>query len=137
MDQKTQGSSKNAGVGDLSESAVSAMNRGSTAASDAMDAGKAELKSLQKDMSDLKATVAKFIERAGNETAKSAREIAGQVGATTSDLVERGSNAASVATDQAKTFAAEFENMARRNPLGTFAGVLLVGVLIGIMGRRN
>jgi ElaB/YqjD/DUF883 family membrane-anchored ribosome-binding protein len=141
MEQKTQGSSKAAGLSDLAGSAASAVNRGKeavgTAASEAMDAGKDELKSLQRDMSDLKDTVAKFIERAGNETAKSAREIAGQVGATASGLAEKGANAASAATDQAKTFATEFENMARRNPLGVFAGVLLAGVLIGMMGRRG
>jgi ElaB/YqjD/DUF883 family membrane-anchored ribosome-binding protein len=139
MEQKNQ--SKAAGVGDLSGSTASAMNRGKealgTAASEAMDAGKAELKSLQSEMSDLKDTVAKFIDRAGNETAKSAREIAGHVSATAGDLAERGANVASAATDQAKTFAAELENMARRNPLGTLAGVLLAGVLIGMMGRRS
>jgi hypothetical protein len=34
------------------------------------------------------------------------------------DLAEKGSNAASAATNQARTFATEFENIARRNPLG-------------------
>jgi ElaB/YqjD/DUF883 family membrane-anchored ribosome-binding protein len=141
MEQKTQVSSKAAGVVDLSGSATSAMNRGKealgTAASEAMDAGKAELRSLQSDMSDLKDTVAKFIDRAGSETAKSAREVAGHVGAAASDIAQRGAHVASAATDQAKTFATEFENMARRNPLGVFAGVLLAGVLIGMMGRRG
>jgi ElaB/YqjD/DUF883 family membrane-anchored ribosome-binding protein len=88
-------------------------------------------------MSDLKDTVAKFIDRAGSETAKSAREVAGQMGAAANDLAERGANVAAAATDQAKTFAAEFENMARRNPLGVLAGALAVGVLIGMMGRRS
>jgi ElaB/YqjD/DUF883 family membrane-anchored ribosome-binding protein len=138
MDQKTQ--SKAAGFGDLSGTA-SAVDRSKealgTAASEALDAGKSELKSLQNDMSDLKDTVAKFIDRAGSQTAKSAREVAGQVGAAASDIAQRGANVASAATDQAKTFATEFENMARRNPLGVFAGVLLAGVLIGMMGRRS
>ena len=57
--------------------------------------------------------------------------------ATASDLAERGANAALVATDQAKTFASELENIARRNPLGAIAGAVLVGVLIGAMGRRS
>jgi ElaB/YqjD/DUF883 family membrane-anchored ribosome-binding protein len=39
------------------------------------------------------------------------------------------------ATEQAKTFAAELEGMARRNPLGTIAGAVLVGVVIGMMSR--
>jgi ElaB/YqjD/DUF883 family membrane-anchored ribosome-binding protein len=43
----------------------------------------------------------------------------------------------SSAGDQAKTFASELETMARRNPLGTLAGAVAIGVLIGIMGRRS
>jgi hypothetical protein len=35
----------------------------------------------------------------------------------------------------AKTLASELEGMARRNPLGTIAGALLVGVIIGMMSR--
>ena len=31
----------------------------------------------------------------------------------------------------------ELETMARRNPLGTLAGAVAIGVLIGIMGRRS
>jgi ElaB/YqjD/DUF883 family membrane-anchored ribosome-binding protein len=143
MDQiKAQGSSKAAGFPDSSrESVASSISRGketvSTAASEAMDAGGVDLKALQSDLSDLKDTVTNFIARAGSETAKSAREIAGQVGTAASDLADRGANAASVATDQAKTLATELENIARRNPLGTLAGAVLVGVLIGMMGRRS
>jgi ElaB/YqjD/DUF883 family membrane-anchored ribosome-binding protein len=46
-------------------------------------------------------------------------------------------DAATVATSQAKAFGTELENMARRNPLGTIAGAVIVGVLIGMMGRRS
>ena len=109
----------------------------SIAASEAVDAGGADFKALQSDLSDLKDTVTKFIARAGNETAKSAREIAGQVGAAASDIAERGANVASVTTDQAKNLATELENIARRNPLGAIAGAVIVGVLIGLMGRRS
>jgi ElaB/YqjD/DUF883 family membrane-anchored ribosome-binding protein len=139
MDQiKTQGPSK----GDSPrESIASSMNRGKeavgTAASEAMDAGGADLKALQSDLSDLKETVAKLMSRATNETAKSAREIAGQVSTAASDIAEKGANVASVATDQAKTLVAELENVARRNPLGALAGAVVVGVLIGMMGRRS
>ena len=55
----------------------------------------------------------------------------------TSDLTNRGSQLASTAGDQAKTFAAELEGMARRNPLGALAGAVAIGVFIGVMGRRN
>jgi ElaB/YqjD/DUF883 family membrane-anchored ribosome-binding protein len=63
--------------------------------------------------------------------------FAGQVGDAASDLVDRGGQLVSSAGDQAKTFASELETMARRNPLGTLAGAVAVGVLIGIMGRRS
>jgi ElaB/YqjD/DUF883 family membrane-anchored ribosome-binding protein len=139
MDQmKTEGPSK----GDsLRESVASSISRGkeavSTAASDAMDTAGADLKALQSDLSDLKETVAKLISRASNETTKSAREIAGQVSTAASDIAEKGANVASVATDQAKTLVAELENIARRNPLGALAGAVVIGVLIGMMGRRS
>jgi ElaB/YqjD/DUF883 family membrane-anchored ribosome-binding protein len=139
MDQiKAQGPSK----GDsLQESVASSISRGkeavSTAASDAMDTVGADLKSLQNDLSDLKETVAKLVSRASNEAAKSAREIAGQVSTATSDIAEKGANVASVATDQAKTLVTELEDIARRNPLGALASAVVVGVLIGMMGRRS
>ena len=63
--------------------------------------------------------------------------MASDVGDVASDLADKGANIASVTTHQAKTFAAELENMARRNPLGAIAGAVMVGVLIGMMGRRN
>jgi ElaB/YqjD/DUF883 family membrane-anchored ribosome-binding protein len=143
MDQiKTQGTSQAGGFAENSrESVASSMGRGkeavSAAASEAMDTGGADLKALQRDLSDLKETVGKFISRASSETAKSAREIAGQVSTAASDVAERGANVASVATDQAKTFATEVEKIARRNPLGALAGAVVVGVVIGMMGRRS
>ena len=142
MDQfRTQGSSKAAAFPTSGASVAGSINRGkeavSAATSEAVESGGNDLKALQGDLSDLKDTVTKFIARASNETAKSAREIAGQVGTTASDLAERGANAALVASDQAKTFASELENIARRNPLGAIAGAVLVGVLIGLVGRRS
>ena len=52
-------------------------------------------------------------------------------------MADKGANLASSTTQQEKTFATELENMARRNPLGAIAGAVMVGVLIGMMGRRN
>jgi ElaB/YqjD/DUF883 family membrane-anchored ribosome-binding protein len=135
MDQmKTQGDS-------LRESVASSVSRGkeavSAAASDAMDTAGADLKAMQSELSDVKKTVAKLVSRASDEAAKSAREITGQVGTAAGDLAEKGANVASVATDQAKTLVTELENIARRNPLGALAGALVVGALIGIMGRRS
>jgi hypothetical protein len=42
---------------------------------------------------------------------------------------------AGTATQQVKTFASELEAMAKRNPLGTIAGAVVVGVLIGLFAR--
>jgi ElaB/YqjD/DUF883 family membrane-anchored ribosome-binding protein len=62
------------------------------------------------------------------------------------DVVERGqayaaqagsaaNEMAEAATHQVKTFASELEAMTRRNPLGTVAGAVVVGVLIGLLAR--
>jgi ElaB/YqjD/DUF883 family membrane-anchored ribosome-binding protein len=143
MDEaKAQGSSTGGSFASNSqESVASSINHGkqavTAAASGAMDAGEAALKALQSDLNDLKETVEKLISRGSSETAKSAREVAGQVSAAASDIAERGAHVASTATDQAKTLVMELENIARRNPLGALAGSVVVGILIGMMGRRN
>ena len=143
MDQsKAQGSPNAGGFPDSSrESLASSISRGKealgTAASEALEAGGADFKALQRDLSELKETLAKIISRAGDETAKSAREIGGQVSSAAGDIAERGANVASVATEQAKSLATELENIARRNPLGALVGAVAVGILIGRMGRRG
>jgi ElaB/YqjD/DUF883 family membrane-anchored ribosome-binding protein len=143
MDQtKMQGSSKAGGSADsVRDSVASSINRAkeavSAAASDATDAGSDAVKALQSDLGDLRETVAKLMARAGQETAKSAREITGQVSAAASDIAERGANVASITADHAKTFTTELETIARRNPLGALAGAMVIGVLIGMMGRRS
>jgi ElaB/YqjD/DUF883 family membrane-anchored ribosome-binding protein len=143
MDQaKAQGSSRSGSFPNNSqESIASSINHGkeavTAAASEAVDAGGAALKALQSDLSDLKEAVEKLISRASNETAKSAREAAGQVSTAASDIAERGAYVASAATDQVKTLVTELENVTRRNPLGALAGAAVVGILIGMMGRRD
>jgi ElaB/YqjD/DUF883 family membrane-anchored ribosome-binding protein len=150
MDQvTTQGSSKSTGFstspgehngGSIANSMSHGKEAVGAAAAEAM-AGGIDLKALQDDLNNLKDTVTKFISRTGNEAAKSAREIttniAGQVGSVASDIADKGANMATVATNQAKAFGTELENMARRNPLGAIAGAVIVGVLIGMMGRRS
>jgi len=113
----------------------------SEAVGEAVEAGVADLKTLQEDLNRLKETVMALITRTGAEAAKSARDmtanLAGQVNGVASDLAEKGASAASAATDRAKSFASEFEAMARSNPLGVLAGAVVLGVLIGMMGRRS
>jgi ElaB/YqjD/DUF883 family membrane-anchored ribosome-binding protein len=112
-----------------------------TAAADAMDQGAADLKALRRDLNNLTDTVMKFVSEAGSEAAKSAGEITssmtGQVSNVASGMADKGANLASSTTQQAKTFATELESMARRNPLGAIAGAVMIGVLIGMIGRRN
>ena len=113
----------------------------SNAAKDAGRAGEADLGALREDLNNLKETVANLVSKATGNAAKSVREMTSNmtehVSSMAGDLAEKGSSAASAATNQAKTFAAEFESMARRNPLGALAGALFVGILIGMLGRRN
>jgi ElaB/YqjD/DUF883 family membrane-anchored ribosome-binding protein len=97
---------------------------------------------LSRDMSSLKDTVTLLASQLGDVGRKTVRNVgqtvASQVGGATSGMVDTGSDLASSAKEHAKTFASELESMARRNPLGTIAGALLVGVLIGMMSRgRN
>jgi ElaB/YqjD/DUF883 family membrane-anchored ribosome-binding protein len=106
-----------------------------------MNSAGVDLQSLRADLNGLKDTVAKFVSQAGSEAAKSAREVTSnvtdQVGGVASDLAGKGAQVASAASDQAKSFASELENMARRNPIGAMAGAVVVGVLIGLLGRRH
>ena len=113
---------------------------GSTAKVAADSAG-SDLQAIRNDLNHLKDTLSRFMSQASSEMVKSAREVTstvtGQVGDVASDLAGRGSQLASSAGEQAKTFATELESMARGNPLGALAGAVIVGVLIGIMGRRS
>ncbi len=111
------------------------------AAAGAMDSAATDLQLLRKDLNSLKETVARFVSQAGGEAAKSARDVAsnvtGQAGDIAGDLTDRGANAASVATAEAKSFASELERMTRSNPLAAIAGAVLIGALIGLLGRRR
>jgi ElaB/YqjD/DUF883 family membrane-anchored ribosome-binding protein len=98
-----------------------------------------EMSNLRRDVASLKDTFARLASQAGGEVAKTVRgmsqTVASQVGSTTSGVTDAGSEIASAAKEHAKTLVSELEGMARRNPLGTIAGVLLVGVIIGMMSR--
>ena len=99
----------------------------------------AEMSNLRRDVASLKDTFARLASQAGGEVAKTVRgmsqTVASQVGSTTSGVTDAGSEIASAAKEHAKTLVSELEVMARRNPLGTIAGALLVGVIIGMMSR--
>jgi ElaB/YqjD/DUF883 family membrane-anchored ribosome-binding protein len=125
----------------ISESVARGTQAIGTAAAEAMNSAGSDLQSLRTDLNSLTDTLARFISQAGSEAAKSAREVtsnvAGQVGGAAGDFADKGAEMASTASDRAKSFGAEFENMARRNPIGVLAGAVVLGVLIGLTGRRN
>ena len=97
------------------------------------------LSQLSRDVASLKDTFSLLVSQAGGEAAKKMRNmdeaVASQVSDTASGVADTGSDLASSAKQRATTFASELEAMARRNPLGTIAGTLLVGVIVGMMSR--
>jgi ElaB/YqjD/DUF883 family membrane-anchored ribosome-binding protein len=108
---------------------------------EAMNSAKSDITALRADLNGLKDTVTKFISQVSNKAAKSAREVtssmADQVGSVATNYADKGAEMTSAASEQAKTVTTELEGMARRNPLGTIAAAVLIGVFIGLLGRRN
>jgi ElaB/YqjD/DUF883 family membrane-anchored ribosome-binding protein len=94
---------------------------------------------LSRDIASLKDSFALLASQAGSEAAKTMRNmsqtVASQVGDAASGAAGTGADLAAAAKEHAKTFASELEGMARRNPLGTIAGTLLVGIVLGMMSR--
>ena len=88
----------------------------------------ADLNNLRSDLNSLKDTVTDYISKTGTDALDSAKKA-------TTDVTNRASDLASAASEQAKTFASELERMGRNNPLGAIAGAVLVGVVIGLIGR--
>jgi ElaB/YqjD/DUF883 family membrane-anchored ribosome-binding protein len=86
--------------------------------------------------------------RSSDTMADTARDAVDAVKNKVGDALDRGQAAVSHASDtaseitqtasqQMKTFASELESMAKRNPLGTIAGAVVVGVLIGVLARSR
>jgi ElaB/YqjD/DUF883 family membrane-anchored ribosome-binding protein len=94
---------------------------------------------LSRDVINMKDTLAKLVSQVGDRGVKAVRgahqSVASQVGSAASGMADTGSNLVSTATGHAKTLASELEDMARRNPLGTIAGALVVGAILGMMSR--
>ena len=141
----TEGESFHSELSEAGSPLLDSVARGKDAISavtaEAMNSAGSDLTALRADLNGLKDTVAKFISQVSSEAAKSAREVtssvADQVGDVATDYVGKGAEMTSAASEQAKTVASELESMARRNPLGAIAGAMLIGVFIGLLGRRN
>jgi ElaB/YqjD/DUF883 family membrane-anchored ribosome-binding protein len=84
--------------------------------------------SLRAEFNALKDQVSNFVAKAGNDAVKTAKQATSDVSSTASDL-------ASSASEQTKTLVSELERVGRNNPLGAIAGALLIGVLVGLIGR--
>ena len=97
------------------------------------------LSQLSRDVASLKDTFALLASQAGGEAAKTMRNmreaVASQVGDAASGVADTGGDLAASAKQQVKTLASELEAMARRNPLGTIAGTLVLGVIVGMISR--
>jgi ElaB/YqjD/DUF883 family membrane-anchored ribosome-binding protein len=106
---------------------------------DTEEAERIGLSELRQDMASLKSTISRFASQAGDDATKTVRgasqTLAAQVGSAASGVADMSSDLANSAKEHAKTFASELEGMARRNPLGTIAGALVVGVVLGMMSR--
>jgi hypothetical protein len=83
--------------------------------------------------------LSRFASEAGGQAARTARNVgqtvASQVGSTASGLAHTSADMASSANEQFKTFAADLERIARKNPLGALAGALALGIVIGLIAR--
>jgi ElaB/YqjD/DUF883 family membrane-anchored ribosome-binding protein len=93
------------------------------------------LSQLSREIASLKDTFALLASQTGGEAAKKMRNMSEALASQVGGVADTGSDLATSAKQHAKTFASELEAMARRNPLGTIAGTLVVGVIIGIMTR--
>jgi ElaB/YqjD/DUF883 family membrane-anchored ribosome-binding protein len=122
-----------------SPAAHSAAAGAAASADAARDSLSEDMNRLRADFVSLKDSLARLVSQVGGEAAKSVRNVqqsvASQVGSTASGIADAGSELAASAKAQAKTIASELEGMARRNPLGTLAGALVIGVIIGMMSR--
>jgi len=140
--QSLRQTARNAGEA-LKNSVSDALDRGKAGIADsayaAGDSLSEDLTHLRADMAKMQETLSKFVSEVGGEAAQTmstvGHAVANQVGSAASSLAEASADVASSATDQVKTFASELEGMARRNPLGTLAGTLVVGLIVGMMVR--
>jgi ElaB/YqjD/DUF883 family membrane-anchored ribosome-binding protein len=80
-------------------------------------------------------TAKKMTSEAANKVSDIANAATDTAKRMTSEAANTASDVASAASEHAKTFASELERMGRANPLGVIAGALLVGVVIGLLGR--
>jgi ElaB/YqjD/DUF883 family membrane-anchored ribosome-binding protein len=127
----------------LKESVGGALDRGRAGIADSThatsDSLAEDLTRLRADVARMQKALSNFVSELGGETASTVSNIglavASQVGSAANGLADAGADMASSAKDQVKTFASKVEAIARRNPVGTLAGTLVAGLIIGMMSR--
>jgi hypothetical protein len=96
---------------------------------------------LSRDVGKLKDTFAQLMSQIGDRGVKAAQgvgqSVASQVGTAASGIADTSSDLVATASGHAKTITSELEGMARRNPLATILGALLVGAVFGMMSSRG
>ena len=130
---------------DWQRSGAEALSRGKEAASaagaEAASSAASAVQSLRGEIKNIQDMVMRLAAQSGREAVGSARNAAAaaaeRVGDVAGDLARSSADAAAAATDRAKSLAGELEGMARRNPMGVIAGAVVIGVLIGVFGRRS
>jgi ElaB/YqjD/DUF883 family membrane-anchored ribosome-binding protein len=130
---------------EASDAAKEVANRGkeavTAAGKDTAERGQVDIAALREDLNDLKDMVMRTISSTASDVASSARDatanLAGRVNNAAGELAEKGRDAVHATTDHAKNIVDELEGVARRNPIGTLAAAVVVGILIGMTGRRN
>ncbi len=120
--------------GSLAESLNRSKQALGGAATDALEAAATDLESLREDLKGLKETLTTFMSEAGGEAAKSTREVSAALKAEGADVVaDPDANVA----ERGKGLLSDFEALARRNPYGTLAGALIIGIVLASWGRRR
>ena len=142
-----EGASASAGgqMKDWQRSGAEALSRGKEAASaagaEAGSSAASAVQSVRGEIKNIQDMVMRLAAQSGREAVGSARNAAAaaaeRVGDVAGDLARSSADAAAAATDRAKSVAGELEGMARRNPMGVIAGAVVIGVLIGVFGRRS
>jgi ElaB/YqjD/DUF883 family membrane-anchored ribosome-binding protein len=124
------------GMSSMKDAVGDVLDRGKSDLSSSLDGARNaisdDLVSLKSDLKRLQETFTRFATEAGGTAAGTVKDVSG---AMTSTIGAAASEVAGNATQQVKTFASELESMARRNPLGTLAATLGIGIVIGMMGR--
>ena len=112
-----------------------------TAATEAMESAGSDWLSLRSDLNEVKDKVTKYMSQAGREATKTARDITSDVashaGGVANSLAGNGAEMVAAANVHAKAAASDLESMVRRNPIGAIAGAAMVGIFIGLLGRRG